>query len=252
MKSLFFFFLSLFVFLSIDASAQTISVALPDTVTQETTIDLPVVLGDATGLNVVAFNMVVSFDSTIIAIDSVTTAGFMADGMILTTNFGTRDRVVVAGAGAAFLSGGGVLLELHARFVGAGQTDLRFERFTFNEGSPQAEVTSGKVSNVGRVANEDEAVLPAGFLAHGNYPNPFSSTTTVRFDLPATAPVTIDVYDVLGRRVAATATALVPAGKNREVPLTGLQLPAGMYIYRLRAELPSGERAISRLMTIIR
>ena len=34
-----------------------------------------------------------------------------------------------------------------------------------------------------------------------NYPNPFNPSTTLRFSIPEAAEVSLDVYDILGRRV---------------------------------------------------
>lgn len=234
------------------AEAQSIAVSLPDTTTTNAEIDLPVRLGDTTGLDVVAINLIVAFDSTIVRVDSITTAGFLAESMFLTTNFSTADRVIVAGAGAAFLSGGGTLLTLHARFVGTGTTDLRFERFTFNEGSPAADVTNGSLSNAGGTATDDPSILPDAFLVHGNFPNPFTSETTLQFDLPTAALVRLEVIDMLGRQVHATPATLLSAGSAREIVFSGAHLPAGTYIIRLHAVLPNGERAVNRLATIVR
>ena len=35
----------------------------------------------------------------------------------------------------------------------------------------------------------------------GAYPNPFSPSTTITFELSGTMPVTVEVFDVTGRRV---------------------------------------------------
>jgi len=43
--------------------------------------------------------------------------------------------------------------------------------------------------------------LPAEFALHPNYPNPFNPTTTLRYDLPERAEVTLTVYDIIGREV---------------------------------------------------
>lgn len=232
--------------------AQSVRVALPDTVTRETTLAIPVEIGDVSGLQVVAFNMIISFDSTLLAIDGINNAGLLSDGMILTTNSATRDRIVVAGAGATFLSGGGVLLELQARLVGTGRSDLRFERFTFNEGSPQSEIVNGSISNAGGTATDDEALLPLAFAIRANYPNPFSATTTVPFDLPSPALVSLEVYDLVGRRVAQTPPELMSPGYGRELTFSGRHLPAGPYLVRLIAELPEGRQTVSRLVTRLR
>jgi hypothetical protein len=232
--------------------AQSVAVSLPDTVTQQAEIDLPIRIGELSGLNVVAFNLVVSFDSTLLVIDSLTTESFLAEGLILTPNFSNKDRVIVAGASATFLAGRGVLLELHARFIGTGQTELRFEKFVFNEGSPQAELVHGRLSNAGRTDAEKGGAFPLAFALSPNYPNPFATATTVRFDLPVSAPVTFRLYDLLGRLVYASEPVSIAAGPDREWPLSAASFGAGTYVLRLQADLPSGLRFADRPITIVR
>ncbi|MDZ7716199.1 MAG: T9SS type A sorting domain-containing protein [Balneolaceae bacterium] len=42
---------------------------------------------------------------------------------------------------------------------------------------------------------------PAEFELDQNYPNPFNPATTIRYRLPAAMKVTVNVYNILGRRV---------------------------------------------------
>jgi hypothetical protein len=44
--------------------------------------------------------------------------------------------------------------------------------------------------------------LPEGVLLRGNFPNPFSRITAVRFELPEKMDVKLSVFDVTGRKVA--------------------------------------------------
>jgi hypothetical protein len=76
--------------------------------------------------------------------------------------------------------------------------------------------------------------LPHDFALHPNYPNPFNPSTTVPFDLPEAAHVSLLVYDPLGRVVATLVSGPLPAGRYRytwDAPA----LPSGVYLYRLRA-----------------
>jgi hypothetical protein len=83
------------------------------------------------------------------------------------------------------------------------------------------------------------AALPVRFALHPNVPNPFTATTTIRFDLPVGAIVRLDVFDVAGRRVSVLANHYFPPGYhalewNRRTP-SGLAAGAGVYFYRLEA-----------------
>ena len=72
-----------------------------------------------------------------------------------------------------------------------------------------------------------------------NYPNPFSSRTTIRYKLPSVAYVTIKIYDMVGRIRATLVDGIRPAGENEIVWFgkddNGLDLPDGSYVYELTA-----------------
>jgi hypothetical protein len=75
--------------------------------------------------------------------------------------------------------------------------------------------------------------MPVQFTLHNNYPNPFNPATNLSFDLPESAPVTLSVFDMLGRRVAALKNAeAMPAGSHR-VLWDASSLGSGMYIVRI-------------------
>lgn len=62
--------------------------------------------------------------------------------------------------------------------------------------------------------------LPKAFALHGNFPNPFRHTTQVLMDLPWPARVTVEVIDVIGRRVLTTPSTDLTAGWQRSVNLS--------------------------------
>jgi len=65
-------------------------------------------------------------------------------------------------------------------------------------------------------------------------PNPFTSSTTIRYDIPRDAQVTLTVYDVLGRKVTTLVSSRQPAGSH-ETQLDGGSLASGVYFCRLTA-----------------
>ena len=85
----------------------------------------------------------------------------------------------------------------------------------------------------GPVAIDDENGLPDAVTLHQNYPNPFHAFTTIDFTLPVNAPVTLTIYDVLGREVAQLADAWFTVG-TYTVPFDGSGLSNGLYVYQLR------------------
>ena len=81
-----------------------------------------------------------------------------------------------------------------------------------------------------------------------NFPNPFGQGTTVGFRLGETARVTLEVYNVLGQRVARVLDGTVLTPGTHAVPFEGNGLPSGTYVYVLRA----GDRTETRTMTVLR
>ncbi len=68
---------------------------------------------------------------------------------------------------------------------------------------------------------------------HGNYPNPFNPTTTITFDLPETAEVSVGIVDLLGRTVMTLPAQRMEAGANRTMEVDASHLASGTYLYRV-------------------
>lgn len=77
-------------------------------------------------------------------------------------------------------------------------------------------------------------------LALDAYPNPFNPQVTLRFSLPGDGPVTLDVFDVAGRRVARLVRGEMAAG-DHAVTWRAPRAAAGVYLARL--ETSDGVRA---------
>ncbi|MCX7837783.1 MAG: T9SS type A sorting domain-containing protein, partial [candidate division WOR-3 bacterium] len=56
--------------------------------------------------------------------------------------------------------------------------------------------TSGQVTT-----SIDEEFIPDKFKLYDLYPNPFNNSTTLEFDLPESQEITIEICDLLGRRI---------------------------------------------------
>ena len=90
------------------------------------------------------------------------------------------------------------------------------------------------VEDPDRAMDDDTSVTVSGEEAvlSQNYPNPFNPVTTIRFSLPESAPVRLEVFDMLGRRVAILADGVMTPGWH-EARFDGSTLSSGMYLYRL-------------------
>jgi hypothetical protein len=83
--------------------------------------------------------------------------------------------------------------------------------------------------------------MPTTFSLEQNYPNPFNPTTLIKYTIGGNrgegievSEVSLDVYDILGRKVATLVHERKAAG-SYEVNFDGSRLASGMYIYRLTA-----------------
>lgn len=76
---------------------------------------------------------------------------------------------------------------------------------------------------------------PSQFRLHQNYPNPFNPVTSIRYDIPKNAHITIKVYDILGKEVFSHSEYKL-AGIY-EVKFDGSNLASGLYFYTLKAEV---------------
>lgn len=76
--------------------------------------------------------------------------------------------------------------------------------------------------------------IPEKHLLAQNYPNPFNPTTKIRFGLPAAGVVRLEVFNILGQKVASIMEAMLEAGYH-VVSFDGSALSSGVYLYRLQA-----------------
>lgn len=94
--------------------------------------------------------------------------------------------------------------------------------------------------------------LPTRFAVHGNYPNPFSSRTQIRYDLPEAADVQLRVITLLGQEVFRQHMGTMPAGQHElswdGASASGQQLGSGIYFFEIRA---AGSSATGT-MTLVR
>jgi hypothetical protein len=79
---------------------------------------------------------------------------------------------------------------------------------------------------------EVPGAVPAAFQLFPNYPNPFNPSTIIRFEVPNAAQVRLEVYNLLGARVAVLHEGRLTAG-TYESRFDGSNLPSGVYVYRL-------------------
>jgi len=70
------------------------------------------------------------------------------------------------------------------------------------------------------------------FKLYGNYPNPFNTTTTIRFGLSKQSTIILTIYNILGQKVFEISEENLPAG-NHTFNFNASNLISGIYIYKI-------------------
>lgn len=91
-----------------------------------------------------------------------------------------------------------------------------------------------------------ESSLP-GKLEAVNYPNPFNASTVIEYQLDSPSRVTIDIYDILGRKITTLNRAFQNAGIHREIWNAG-EAATGIYFMRIEAD----NRTITKEMLLLK
>jgi hypothetical protein len=98
------------------------------------------------------------------------------------------------------------------------------------------------------VSNENDLGIPTVLELEQNYPNPFNPSSIIRFGVPTTSEVHLEVFDILGRRVAVLLDNEVRQPGRYNIRFDGRNLASGMYIYRLVV----GSKVLTKKMTLIK
>jgi hypothetical protein len=228
------------------------NLSLPDTSMRLTdTLDVPLLIGNVTGLGVLSYEGRIAYDSTVVRVLLLPTVGTMSSGFSVMYK-DTLNTLRIAGAGTIPLTGSGVLLRIRLRSVAATtgvSSPLALVTFQFNEGIPTATTKNGSVSIVGPASVRDEVSsgIPSAFRLEQNYPNPFNPTTMIRYAIPQRSHVTLTVYNTLGQPVAELVNAEKEAGRYG-VTFNANGLASGMYLYQLQA----GTYVVTKKLVLLR
>ena len=90
------------------------------------------------------------------------------------------------------------------------------------------------ISEDGVTADVQDEKTPLDFRMTA-FPNPFNPSTCIQVEVPATAYVTLKVYNLRGNEVAVLSNGLVESGLH-EFVFDASRLPSGVYIYTLQSE----------------
>ncbi|MHA2054462.1 MAG: T9SS type A sorting domain-containing protein [Candidatus Hodarchaeales archaeon] len=92
-----------------------------------------------------------------------------------------------------------------------------------------------------------DLVIATAFRLEDNYPNPFNAATTIEYGLSEPTYITLEIYDILGRRVETFICEERPAGYH-QVVWDAKDKSFGMYFYRIQA----GDYTKTRKMVLLK
>ena len=145
-----------------------VNVSLPDTsAVGNTFLFIPVIVSDLANQRIRSFEFTVSFDKNILKCEGIETEGSISNAFSWSTDESIKkSKVSVKASGLFSLRGSGNLIYLKFKVVGrSGSTELSWDSFRFNDGTPSAIESNGQFTVYGerqlQIANNDNGL---GFI----------------------------------------------------------------------------------------
>ncbi len=124
--------------------------------------------------------------------------------------------------------------------AGAASKGYRYERVVEIEGSGAFRFRLKSVDLDGSFAYsqivEVTTELASAYAINKLYPNPFSDDANLEFQVAAEQSITVDIVDLLGRRVSLLSSGVVAEDKVHTVSIDGRSLESGIYFLRITGE----------------
>ena len=160
-------------------------------------------------------------------------------GLVLSVSVGAEPLL----KGRVWLASGPPAAGVHVRLFDL--TDLRRSVGTTTDEAGYFALRLQAFSTAGRLA------LPQDFALGQNYPNPFNPSTIIPYQIPTATHVRLEVFNLLGQRLATLVDGERPAGAHTAqwdaTDAAGRAVGAGVFIYRLTG----GGHTVSRRMVLI-
>lgn len=196
-----------------------------------------------TGLrNVTAFKMLENVDGKDGLPDSLL-CRLLGEGGIDTFPAAGGDFMFLVGSDAVTLDPGDSI-EVAIALIGANEPDELFRSIM---------AAKHRYENGTGFTDPVWGLLPGGFDLHPNYPNPFNPTTTISFTLASAGRAVLEVYNIIGQKVACLHDGFLQKGIHKfqwdGTSHRGSPVASGVYLYRLM--MPDG-RSQTRKMVLLK
>ncbi|MBK7379522.1 MAG: T9SS type A sorting domain-containing protein [Ignavibacteriales bacterium] len=101
------------------------------------------------------------------------------------------------------------------------------------------------------ILNTKETIAPTGYTLFQNYPNPFNPKTTIEYEVPEKANVTIKIYDILGREVKTLVNNEEKIRWKYKVEFDATNFASGVYFYRMQGNPISGAGSFTQTKKMV-
>lgn len=98
------------------------------------------------------------------------------------------------------------------------------------------------------VNTQNDSGLPSRFQLNQNYPNPFNPVTTIRYSVPESGNVKLEIYNMIGQKISTLVDYNHTPG-DYSVRFDAGALSSGIYLYRL--SMP-GKNVLTKKMTLLK
>jgi len=162
------------------------------------------------------------------------------DGYFLYRKIGSGNEYVIANLNENITS----YID-HGVIIGNGKFDptVKYRLSAYDLADNESEKTNYVYTKAGGInkpiVNPSDEIIPTEFTLHPAYPNPFNSSTVMKYDIPKRSIVNIQIYDDLGKMVWKSNKELKNPGTYQVIwegkSSSGKLVPSGIYHVKLFA-----------------
>jgi hypothetical protein len=201
-----------------DRATGALELGAPMSREEQNQVVVPVQLSDVNG-SLTAAELSLSYDASAFGVEAVQTV-FPSEWTAVHNVKDGEGVVKIAAAGTSSLAEGTIARITLTSLEGSDPT-LRGEARLNGQATQTISATP-------------TAQTPEAVTLDASYPNPFTTSTTISYGLPDDTEVTLEVFNILGQKVATLVDGKQSAGRH-EVVLDASNLSSGTYLYRVEA-----------------
>ncbi|MBC8526453.1 MAG: T9SS type A sorting domain-containing protein [Candidatus Cloacimonetes bacterium] len=200
------------------------------------TLRIPVVIEEVTAIE--GIDIFIEFDNEVLTLKGLT----LNDGILAENDYAVESNLkegrFVIYAQRELVSDAGTVAFIEFDVIGKSgtKTDVYFIKFDVNETEATGGFSVLDSEDSETISRRLEVnviqTIPEKFALYPNYPNPFSTNTLIRYDLPEVVHVIIQIYNVKGQLVKELVNVIEEAGR-KQIEWNTEGMSSGIYFYKL-------------------